>query len=95
MTPENERILTGRFEGVREAVRPYWIRLAVFYVRHVTVLRLFGWKCCFLRAIAGIVRSPFQVPSEPACAWSDLSLQTPFDRPSSLAHFKERLGFIG
>ena len=26
----------------------------------VAVLRLFGWKCCFLWALAGVVSSPFQ-----------------------------------
>jgi hypothetical protein len=49
------------------------------------VLRLFGWKCCFLWALAGVVGSPFQVPRGRACAASDLSLQTPFDRPVLLS----------
>jgi hypothetical protein len=50
------------------------------------VLRLFGWKCCFLWALAGVVG--FAVPGKwhlPACAASDLSLQTPFDRPVLLS----------
>jgi len=47
VTSEFEGILTGRFEGIREAVRPYSIRPVAFYVWRVTVLRLFGWKCCF------------------------------------------------
>jgi hypothetical protein len=29
----------------------------------VTVLRLFGWKCCFLWALAGSVGAPFQPDS--------------------------------
>ena len=32
----------------------------------VAMLRLFGWKCCFLWALAGVVGSPFQVLVGPA-----------------------------
>jgi hypothetical protein len=56
-------------------------------------LMLFGWKCCFLWALAGGVGSPFQVPRGPSCASPG-----PAHRASSIAvpdfaHFYERLGF--
>jgi hypothetical protein len=58
----------------------------------VVVLRLFGWKCCFLWALAGVEGLPFQVPRGPVCASSG-----PAHRASSVAfpscvHVYERLG---
>jgi hypothetical protein len=84
--------LTGSFEGVREVVRACLARLYVLYMCLVTVLKLIGWKCCFLWAFAGVVGSPFQVPSEPACASSGLSRQASLVDTPSVAHFYERLG---
>jgi hypothetical protein len=43
-------------------------------------------------ALAGIVSSPFQVPSVPACASSGLSRQASLVDIPSVVHFKERLG---
>jgi hypothetical protein len=76
----HETIWTGSLKGIREVVRTYLIRLFVLCVCLVTALKLFGWKCWFSLALAYVVSPPFQVPSGPACASSDLSLQTMFDR---------------
>jgi hypothetical protein len=54
-----EGIWTGSFEGVREVVWPLSVRLVSFGAYRVTVLKLFGWKCWFLWALAFVVGSPF------------------------------------
>jgi hypothetical protein len=56
------------------------------------VLRLFGWKCCFLWALAGVEGLPFQVPRGPVCASSGPAHRASSIAFPSCAHVYERLG---
>jgi hypothetical protein len=60
-----EGILTGSLEGVREVVCPLVLAWFDSGVYRVAVLRLFGWKCCFLRAVAAY--RGFVVPGKCTC----------------------------
>jgi hypothetical protein len=70
------------------ACSPCCVRLRIL----LTVLRLFGWKCCLLWALAGVVSSPFQVPRGPACASSGPAHRASSVAVPSVAHICERLG---
>jgi hypothetical protein len=59
----------------------------------VAVLRLFGWKCCLLWALAGVVDSPFQASGTCLRVLRRTCLfKLRLIAQSSLAHFCERLG---
>jgi hypothetical protein len=64
-----EGILTGSLESGREALRSWAFVPLYSDAYRVTVLRLFGWKCCFPWAVAGsvgfvlFVSAPFQADS--------------------------------